>query len=80
MDRRKIDLWTSIACAVVGTTTALFANSAHAVGLVTDMGSILARGSIVARKYVLPAVLGVRSSTVRVRHGQSSPSTATPDR
>ena len=32
---------------------------AHAVGLVTDVGSILAHGSIVAREYGIPAVLGV---------------------
>ena len=44
---------------------------AHAVGLVTDMGSILAHGSIVAREYGIPAVLGVGNGTVRIRHGQS---------
>ena len=44
---------------------------AHAVGLVTDMGSILAHGSIVAREYGIPAVLGVGNATVRIKHGQS---------
>ena len=44
---------------------------AHAVGLVTDMGSILAHGSIVAREYGIPAVLGVGNGTVRIKHGQS---------
>jgi len=44
---------------------------AHAVGLVTDMGSILAHGSIVAREYGIPAVLGVGDGTVRITHGQS---------
>ena len=44
---------------------------AHAVGLVTDMGSILAHGSIVAREYGIPAVLGVGNGTVRIRHGQT---------
>ena len=44
---------------------------AHAVGLVTDMGSILAHGSIVAREYGIPAVLGVGNGTVRIEHGQS---------
>ena len=44
---------------------------AHAVGLVTDMGSILAHGSIVAREYGIPAVLGVGNGTVRIQHGQS---------
>ena len=43
---------------------------AHAAGLVTDMGSILAHGSIVAREYGIPAVLGVGTGTVRIKHGQ----------
>jgi pyruvate,water dikinase len=43
---------------------------AHAVGLVTDVGSILAHGSIVAREYGIPAVLGVGNGTVRIKHGQ----------
>jgi phosphoenolpyruvate synthase/pyruvate phosphate dikinase len=42
----------------------------YATGLVTDMGSILAHGSIVAREYGIPAVLGVGNGTVRIRHGQ----------
>ena len=44
---------------------------AHAVGLVTDMGSILAHGSIVAREYGIPAVLGVGNGTKRIEHGQT---------
>ncbi|MEL7186608.1 MAG: PEP-utilizing enzyme, partial [Pseudomonadota bacterium] len=44
---------------------------AHAVGLVTDVGSILAHGSIVAREYGIPAVLGVGDGTVRIKHGQT---------
>ena len=36
----------------------------HCVGLVTDVGSILAHGSIVAREYGIPAVLGVGDGTV----------------
>ena len=48
--------------------TQLFAN---AVGLVTDVGSILAHGSIVAREYGIPAVLGVGNGTRRIRHGQT---------
>ena len=43
---------------------------AHAAGLVTDVGSILAHGSIVAREYGIPAVLGVGNGTKRIRHGQ----------
>ncbi|MDE0450202.1 MAG: PEP-utilizing enzyme [Gammaproteobacteria bacterium] len=42
----------------------------HAVGVVTDMGSILAHASIVAREYGIPAVLGVGNGTTRIRHGQ----------
>jgi pyruvate,water dikinase len=48
--------------------TQLFAS---AVGLVTDVGSILAHGSIVAREYGIPAVLGVGNGTKRIRHGQT---------
>ncbi len=44
---------------------------AHASGLVTDMGSILAHGSIVAREYGIPAVLGVGNGTKRIKHGQT---------
>ena len=48
--------------------TQLFANC---VGLVTDVGSILAHGSIVAREYGIPAVLGVGDGTKRIYHGQT---------
>ena len=44
---------------------------AHAAGLVTDVGSILAHGSIVAREYGIPAVLGVGDGTQRITHGQT---------
>ena len=44
---------------------------AHASGLVTDMGGILGHGSIVAREYGIPAVVGTGSSTQRVKHGQT---------
>ena len=43
---------------------------AHATGLVTDMGGILGHGSIVAREYGIPAVVGTGSFTQRVKHGQ----------
>ena len=43
---------------------------AHAAGLVTDTGSLLAHGSIVAREYGIPAVLGVGNGTERISHGQ----------
>ena len=44
---------------------------AHAIGLVTDMGSILAHGSIVCREYGIPGVLGVGNGTKRIAHGQT---------
>jgi len=43
---------------------------AHATGLVTDMGGVLGHGSIVAREYGIPAVVGTGNSTQRVKHGQ----------
>ena len=42
----------------------------HATALVTDIGGILAHGSIVAREYGIPAVLGTGSATRRIRSGQ----------
>ena len=43
---------------------------AHAAALVTDIGAILAHGSIVAREYGIPAVLGTGNATQRIRSGQ----------
>src|SRR5215216_4379377 len=43
----------------------------QARGLVTDVGGILAHGSIVAREYGLPAVLGTGIATTRIRSGQT---------
>ncbi|MEE8397998.1 MAG: PEP/pyruvate-binding domain-containing protein [Desulfobacterales bacterium] len=43
---------------------------AHASGLVTDIGGILGHGSIVAREYGIPAVVGTGTITVRVKSGQ----------
>ena len=43
---------------------------AQATGLVTDIGGILAHGSIVAREYGIPAVLGTGNVTQRVVSGQ----------
>ncbi len=42
----------------------------QAIGLATDIGSILAHGSIVAREFGIPAVLGIGDVTQRVRNGQ----------
>lgn len=43
---------------------------AQAQGLVTDIGGILAHGSIVAREYGIPAVMGTGNITQRVVSGQ----------
>ena len=43
---------------------------AHAQGLVTDIGGILGHGSIVAREYGIPAVVGTGNCTLRIKHGQ----------
>jgi phosphohistidine swiveling domain-containing protein len=43
---------------------------AHALGLVTDIGGILAHGSIVAREYGIPAVCGTGNGTQRIVTGQ----------
>ncbi len=43
---------------------------AHASGLVTDIGGILGHGSIVAREYGIPAVVGTGTATRRVAPGQ----------
>jgi rifampicin phosphotransferase len=42
----------------------------QARGLVTDVGGVLAHGSIVAREYDIPAVLGIGVATQRIRSGQ----------
>jgi phosphohistidine swiveling domain-containing protein len=43
---------------------------AQARGLVTDIGGILAHGSIVAREYGIPAVMGTGNATQRITSGQ----------
>jgi phosphoenolpyruvate synthase/pyruvate phosphate dikinase len=42
----------------------------QARALVTDVGGVLAHGSIVAREYDIPAVLGTGVATQRIRSGQ----------
>jgi len=42
----------------------------QAVALVTDIGAVLAHGSIVAREYGIPAVLGTGNVTARIVSGQ----------
>jgi pyruvate,water dikinase len=43
---------------------------ARARGLVTDIGGALAHGSIVAREYGIPAVMGTGEATQRIEHGE----------
>ena len=43
----------------------------RAIGLVTDIGGITAHGSIVAREYGIPAVLGTDNITERVKSGDT---------
>lgn len=42
----------------------------HAAGLVCDVGGMMTHGSVVAREYGIPAVVGVKSGTRRIRTGQ----------
>jgi phosphohistidine swiveling domain-containing protein len=44
---------------------------AMAAGIVTDIGGPLSHGSIVAREYSIPAVLGTGVATRRIRSGQT---------
>jgi pyruvate,water dikinase len=44
---------------------------AMAAGIVTDVGGPLSHGSIVAREYGIPAVLGTSVATRRIRSGQT---------
>jgi pyruvate,water dikinase len=44
---------------------------AMAAGVVTDVGGPLSHGSIVAREYGIPAVLGTGVATQRIRNGQT---------
>ena len=41
------------------------------IGLVTDIGGILAHGSIVAREFGIPAVLGLIDATEKIKDGQT---------
>ena len=39
-------------------------------GLVTEVGGMMTHGSVIAREYGLPAVVGVKNATERIRDGQ----------
>jgi pyruvate,water dikinase len=47
--------------------TPLFINAA---GLVTEIGGLLTHGTVVAREYGMPAVVGVTDATKRIKTGQ----------
>jgi pyruvate,water dikinase len=42
----------------------------RAVAIVTDVGSLVAHASLVAREYGIPAVVGTGDATARLRDGQ----------
>ena len=42
----------------------------HAAGLVCDVGGMMTHGSVVAREYGIPAVVGVGDGTRKIRSGQ----------
>jgi rifampicin phosphotransferase len=56
-----------LVCAM--TTPAWTQLFSRATGLVTDIGGITSHGSIVAREYGIPAVLGTGNITQRVKSG-----------
>jgi pyruvate,water dikinase len=39
-------------------------------GLIMERGGMLSHGSIIARELGIPAVVGVKDATQRIRHGQ----------
>lgn len=47
--------------------TSLFVSIA---GLVTEVGGLMTHGSVIAREYGLPAVVGVERATTRIKDGQ----------
>jgi rifampicin phosphotransferase len=67
-DFGKMEPGTILVCPT--TTPAWTPLFAQARGLVTDIGGILAHGSIVAREYGIPAVMGTGNATQRIVNGQ----------
>ena len=67
-DFDKMALDTILVCTT--TTPAWTPLFAQAKGLVTDIGGALAHGSIVAREYGIPAVMGTGVATQRIDNGQ----------
>ncbi|MCP4360050.1 MAG: hypothetical protein GY796_18755 [Chloroflexi bacterium] len=66
-DFAKMEPGTILVCTT--TTPAWTPLFSQAVGLVTDVGGALAHGSIVAREYGIPAVMGTGVATERIKSG-----------
>jgi rifampicin phosphotransferase len=67
-DFAKMEPGTILVCPTITPAwTPLFS---QACGLVTDIGGILAHGSIIAREYGIPAVMGTGDASTRIRQGQ----------
>lgn len=67
-DFGKMEPGTVLVCPT--TTPAWTPLFSQARALVTDVGGILAHGSIVAREYGIPTVMGTGNATQRIAHGQ----------
>lgn len=68
-DLPKVRFGTILVCPT--TTPAWTPVFPHVIGLVTDIGGILAHGSIVAREFGIPAVLGLVDATDKIQDGQT---------
>ncbi len=67
----KADRWPGFTPRVAAITTPAWTPLfARASAVVTDVGGPLSHGSIVAREYGIPAVLGTGEATRRIRSGQ----------
>lgn len=64
----KMEPGTILVCPM--TTPAWTQLFSQAKGLVTDIGGVLTHGSIVAREYNIPAVLGLGIATQKIKHRQ----------
>ncbi len=67
-DFSRMEAGTILVCPT--TTPAWTPLFSQARGLVTDVGGVLAHGSIVAREFGIPAVLGTGQASKRISHGQ----------
>ncbi|MBO8142682.1 MAG: phosphoenolpyruvate synthase [Firmicutes bacterium] len=67
-DFDKMEPGTILVCPT--TTPAWTPLFAQARGVVTDIGGVLAHGTIIAREYGIPAVMGTGNATQWIKHGQ----------